>query len=63
MPVAGTRDTGPVVLTAAGDVSCDVIVVAINAARVSATAVKMAIEERRIRRVKVSGISFGICDR
>jgi hypothetical protein len=59
---AGIRVTGPVVVTA-GAVSWEAMVVAINAARVNARAVSMAIEERRIRRVRVSGISFGICDR
>ena len=54
--------TGPVTFVVLGDVSWDAIVFAINAASVTATAVNMAIEERRIRRANVSGISFDIWD-
>jgi hypothetical protein len=59
---AGSGVTGPVIFTVLGDVSWDAIVFAINAASVTAIAVNMAIEERRIRRAKVSGISFDIWD-
>ncbi|HVZ06201.1 hypothetical protein [Hyphomicrobium sp.] len=50
--------TGPNVFTAVGAASRDVIIVAIKAATVNAIAVMMAIEERRTRRARVSGVSF-----